>query len=175
MIRKNRRNNANCLNSDNIGVDLNRNYGYKWGVDNLGSQPNPCEEDYRGEHAFSEPETQSIRDFVDAHPNLKIAINFHAWGNLFVIPFNYSDDKNAYELISKFPGAASFYDDVWVNGGIPTNNVKGSGILTVDYTANGEASDWMLKERGIYAMSPELGNIDRWSEEFFITHTDTIN
>ena len=124
-IRKNQRNDIQCTIYDNIGVDLNRNYGYGWGADNSGSSSRPCEEDYRGEYAFSEPETQAIRDFVVSHPQLKIALNFHAWGNLFVIPFNYSEDRNDFELISKFAGAAAFYDDVWTQGGMPTNNVKG--------------------------------------------------
>ena len=28
----------------------------------------------------------------------------------------------------------------------------------VEYSANGEASDWMALDRGIMAFSPELGN-----------------
>lgn len=109
-----------------------------------------------------------MRDFVTALSHLKIAINFHAWGNLFVIPFNYSDDVTGNELIYKFPGAAAFYQDVFENGGLPTGAVKGAGIQTVQYTANGEASDWMLHELGIYSMSPELGNENSGSENFFI-------
>jgi hypothetical protein len=31
-----------------MGVDLNRNYEYKFGFDNEGSSDNPCQEDYRG-------------------------------------------------------------------------------------------------------------------------------
>lgn len=31
-----------------------------FGQDNIGSSKNPCDEDYRGEFAFSEPETRSI-------------------------------------------------------------------------------------------------------------------
>ena len=40
-----------------MGVDLNRNYGYKFGVTETGSSRDPCAEDYRGPYAFSEPET----------------------------------------------------------------------------------------------------------------------
>jgi carboxypeptidase T len=40
-----------------IGVDLNRNYGFKFGYDDDGSSSNPCAQDYRGAYAFSEPET----------------------------------------------------------------------------------------------------------------------
>lgn len=48
---------TNCVGIMNDGVDLNRNYGSYWGVDNQGSSPSKCAEDYRGEFAFSEPET----------------------------------------------------------------------------------------------------------------------
>ena len=44
----------------------------------------------------------------------------------------------------------------------------------VEYPANGEASDWMLGKRGIYAMSPELGTSDKASETFFIETRDTV-
>ena len=36
------------IHSFDIGVDLNRNYAYKFGADNLGSSPLVCDEDYRG-------------------------------------------------------------------------------------------------------------------------------
>lgn len=172
MIRKNQRD--TCGFKDNVGVDLNRNYAYKWGFDDLGSSKGPCEEDYRGSGPFSEPETQAIRYFVESHPLLRIALNFHAWGNLLVTPFNYSNDTTASELNNKYPGAAAFYDDIWTNGGMPNNNVKGSGIITVQYTANGEASDWMLNEHGIYAMSPELGSSSSRSDMFWITDVNSM-
>ena len=44
----------------------------------------------------------------------------------------------------------------------------GNGATTIGYTANGEASDWMLGERGVYALSPELGTHSHKSETFFI-------
>ena len=68
MARKNRRiiNNTKCK-GDDIGVDLNRNYDYYFGKDNQGSSNSPCQEDYRGEFPFSEPETKAMKDFVDSH------------------------------------------------------------------------------------------------------------
>lgn len=63
-------------------MDLNRNYDYKWGLDNEGSSANKCQEDYRGPYPFSEPETQAIKEFVESKPAIKIAVNFHSWGNL---------------------------------------------------------------------------------------------
>ena len=38
-----------------IGVDLNRNYPYKFMINEVGSSSNPCDETYSGEYAFSEP------------------------------------------------------------------------------------------------------------------------
>ena len=64
--------------------------------------------------------------------------------------------------------AFGFYKDVAKNSGIPKGNQEGNGHKMVKYPANGEASDWMLGNRGIYAMSPELGTADKNSEEFFI-------
>ena len=50
----------------------------------------------------------------------------------------------------------------------------GNGAKTVGYTANGEASDWMLAERGIYALSPELGTQSLDSQKFFLDDFATI-
>ena len=46
------------------GVDLNRNYGYQWGYDNSGSSANTNNQLYRGTAAFSEVETQLVRDLA---------------------------------------------------------------------------------------------------------------
>jgi hypothetical protein len=63
MHRKNRRD-TGCGDGTQRGIDLNRNYGYEWGADNSGSSPNPCSSTFRGDSAFSEPETQAVRDFI---------------------------------------------------------------------------------------------------------------
>ena len=41
MHRKNRKD-TGCGNGTSRGVDLNRNFGYNWGSDDIGSSPNPC-------------------------------------------------------------------------------------------------------------------------------------
>ena len=64
--------------------------------------------------------------------------------------------------------ALQFFNDIAKNSGIPSGNIEGNGFSTVDYPANGEASDWMLAKHGIYALSPELGTKDKATETFFI-------
>ena len=100
MARKNRREikTKKCRDED-IGVDLNRNYDYDFAKDNEGSSNDPCQEDYRGEKPFSEPETKAIKDFVDSHPNIKIVYNYHTWGNLIITPFNCLKKKDSENLL----------------------------------------------------------------------------
>lgn len=64
-----------CGDALSNGVDLKRNYAYKFAYDEVGSSSDPCSDDYRGPSAFSEPETAAIRDLVQNWPNFKAAIN----------------------------------------------------------------------------------------------------
>lgn len=159
-VRKNRHqypSQASCKKLD-IGVDLNRNYPFNFGIDDVGSsgEDKPCSENYRGPAALSEPETQAISAFVNTWTNLKMVINLHAFGNLLIIPFNFDEAENGY-LATKFPLAAKFFDYLFNNGDMPDGNRMGNGAATVNYAANGEASDYLLNTKGIYAISPELG------------------
>jgi hypothetical protein len=72
--RKNRRQNAD----GSFGVDLNRNFP-------IGFKPsnNPTSNIYGGPAPFSEPETAAMRDFVEAHDNITIALDYHSQGNVF--------------------------------------------------------------------------------------------
>jgi len=77
---------------ESIGVDLNWNYGYKFDFDEIGSSSNPCDEQYWGSSPFSEPEVSSMKNFLETHKDIKIAINLHSWGNLLITPYNYDSD-----------------------------------------------------------------------------------
>lgn len=93
------------------GVDLKRNYGYKFNYDDVGSSSDVCADNYRGPSAFSEPETQVIRDFIAGWPNLKVAINLYTYGNILVHPFNFDSDSTDL-LNNEFPQAAQWYQDL---------------------------------------------------------------
>lgn len=114
-----------------------------------------------------------MRDFVTKWTNIKIALNLHAWGNLQIIPFNYDSSHNT-QLKNDFPLAQHFYSHLEKHGNFPKGAKMGNGEMTVGYSANGEASDWMLAERGIYALSPEIGTKSRDSQHFFLEDWKTI-
>jgi len=79
MFQVNLYNNQIIIFSNEIGVDLNRNYDYGWDMNQQGSSTKPCDEDYRGKAPFSEPETKAIKNFVEKYQSqLKVVINLHA-------------------------------------------------------------------------------------------------
>ena len=150
--RKNKRDNDGdgVFDEGKDGVDLNRNYGYQWGVDNDGSSGHPSSEVYRGPSAFSEPETQAIRDFVQAH-QFHVALNYHSFGNYILYPWGYTDELNP--EIDVFRNYGELY-------AIDNDFKTGTSMETVGYATNGSSDDWMYGARDIYAMTIELGDED---------------
>ena len=146
MWRKNRRNNGGSM-----GVDLNRNYGYMWGLDNSGSSPDPTDETYRGPSAFSEPETQNMKQFVEEN-EFVIALNYHSYSNLLLYPWGFSDEP--------CPDDAIFYAHATM---MTRDNhyTYGAGSTTI-YPTNGGSDDWMYGETEnknvVFAYTPEVGN-----------------
>ncbi|MBA3680260.1 MAG: immune inhibitor A [Bacteroidetes bacterium] len=147
MWRKNRRNNGS-----NFGVDLNRNYGYNWGFDNTGSSPTNSSDTYRGPSAFSEPETQAVRNFCNAH-QFATALNAHTYGNLLIYPWGY--------LPSIYTPDSATYVNWSVLLTEDSRFLYGTGDQTVNYVTNGDSDDWMYGEQTskpkILAMTPEAG------------------
>jgi len=144
--RKNRRDNS--LFS---GVDLNRNYGVAWGYDDLGSSSIKVHPWYRGTGAFSEPETQAMRYFLQHHA-FQSAINWHSWGNFLIYPWNYKNyytpDSTTFEAFCKLMAYESNY-------------VYGTVFETYGYQSNGDADDWAygdtLTKNRILSLTAESG------------------
>jgi hypothetical protein len=61
-----------------VGVDLNRNYDTAWGT--VGDSGNPESDTFRGSKAFSEPETQAIRDLLSKVKPV-VYLTFHSFSN----------------------------------------------------------------------------------------------
>lgn len=84
MWRKNRRNNGSSF-----GVDLNRNFSKGWGL-NSGSSGSPSSDTYRGPSAFSEPESNGLRNYLDTLPPIRAHIDFHSYGQKILSPWGYT-------------------------------------------------------------------------------------
>jgi len=145
--RKNRRDNGD----GSFGVDLNRNYSYMWGYDNIGSSPIPRSDTYRGTGPFSEPEAQAIRDFVEGH-HFTLALSYHSYGNLFLYPWGYirenTPDHSTFVSISEVAVSRNGYEH-----GNPA-----SGAI---YITNGDTDDWLYGEQTsknkVFGFTPEVG------------------
>ena len=132
MWRKNRRDNGGGA----FGVDLNRNFGYKWGWDNSGSSPTPTDETYRGTGPFSEPETQIIRDFCTTNV-WSISQNYHTYSDYTMFPWCWQTAFTPDSLL-----------DVTYAGFLTRQN----GYLTgtpgqILYNTNGDILDWQYGEQ----------------------------
>ncbi len=148
MHRKNRKN-TNCGNGTMRGVDLNRNFGYEWGSNNTGSSPDPCSDVYRGESAFSELETQAVRDFILDH-DFKNVLHYHSYSNLYIHAFGDGSYPDEPDLTThrEIGHEMSKYNGYYV----------GTGLDGIGYTVNGDAVDWSYGEQELISYVPEVGS-----------------
>lgn len=148
LWRKNRRDNLD----GEFGVDLNRNYGYEFGYDTIGSSIHTNGSTYRGTGAFSEPETQAIRNFTNSH-NFKLALNYHTYGSHLVQPWGFIPDF--------YPPDSLQYYDYGYSITAQNNYHVGTPNQTVNYTVNGSSDDWMYGDVSskpkVFAWTPEVG------------------
>ncbi|UCF07850.1 MAG: hypothetical protein JSW28_09450, partial [Thermoplasmata archaeon] len=84
--KKNRRDNG-----DTFGVNLNRNYGFNWGVDEHTSDES-VDQNYHGPAPFSEPETQALKSLVEAH-SFVFSLSFTSPGKVITYPWGYSNES----------------------------------------------------------------------------------
>lgn len=146
MWRKNRRDHG----GGEFGIDLNRNYGFEWGYDNLGSSDNISSETYRGTSPFSEPETQAVRDFTISR-EFVIVHNFHTYSNLELWPYGYNR-------------IFTHEEDFYINLGDSLTQYNGYApyIGWGLYPTNGAADDWFwgdtISKPRMISLTCEIGS-----------------
>lgn len=152
--RKNRQPNSGSLY---VGTDLNRNYGYKWGCCG-GSSGFPSSETYRGSAAFSAPETQRIRDFINSRvvggrQQIKTAITFHSYARLVLWPYGYT--------YTDVPSDMTQDDhDVFVAMGQAMAQSNGYTPQQASdlYITDGSTDDWAYGTQKIFMFTFEMGS-----------------
>ncbi|GGQ48341.1 zinc carboxypeptidase [Streptomyces flaveolus] len=148
LWRKNLRDvNGDGVISTGDGVDLNRNFAYKWGYDDEGSSPNPTSQTYRGASPGSEPETKAI-DAFQKRIGFTYGINYHSAAELLLygvgwqVATNTPDDV-LYKALAGTPD----------NSAIPGYHPQVSSEL---YTTNGEADGHAANVNGMAMFTPEM-------------------
>ncbi len=136
--RKTRRDNGDGT----FGVDLNRNFGYMWAWDDMGSSPLTSAADYRGTGPFSEPESQTLRDFYNDH-EIVIAADYHGYGNFMLWPFSFDPqhppDENVFKALVD---SMAYFNDYAVIDNWPNN---------------GTHEDWSYGEKHVFSFTVEVG------------------
>jgi carboxypeptidase T len=125
----------NCRTSClvNGGVDINRNYGDRWGGE--GGTESPMGETYRGPSPFSEPEAQNIRELISGQQVVTMITN-HTFGN---------------EILRQ-PGA----EDDFPTPDEPLYKSLGDEMA-------GEAGYTSIVSYELYAPNDHVGTTDGWS------------
>jgi carboxypeptidase T len=150
--RKNRQPNPT---SSHVGVDLNRNYDYRWNCCG-GSSGKPASETYRGWAPFVAPEARAMRDFVDSRvvdgwQQIRTHITLHQNGELILWPYAYTtknvagtmttDDHDAFVRMGRAMAATNGY----------------TAIQSANwYITDGDEIDWMYGRHRIFSFTVEL-------------------
>ncbi|MBS3819268.1 zinc carboxypeptidase [bacterium] len=161
--RKNRRNNEDGT----YGVDLNRNYDYKWGFDNKGSSPQSSSNVYRGNSPFSEPETQSIRDLFSIK-NFQALISYHSYSQIILYPWGYTTQPSPKDEMMENMAAQMSALMKPVSGRVYRYGQAGASL----YLTNGDTTDWALGDHNIPSFTIELPPVDILHGGFFNSEED---
>ncbi|MEN3583507.1 M14 family zinc carboxypeptidase [Streptomyces sp. ZYX-F-203] len=146
------RKNLRDVNGDGVigtgdGVDLNRNFAYKWGYDDEGSSPHPTSQTYRGSAPHSEPETRAL-DALQKRIGFTYGINYHSAAELILYGVGWqvatdTPDDVLYRALAGTPERPA----------VPGYHPQVSSEL---YTTNGEADGHAANVNGVSMFTPEM-------------------
>ncbi|MEV6970433.1 M14 family zinc carboxypeptidase [Hamadaea sp. NPDC051192] len=152
MWRKNRQPNSG---STEIGTDLNRNWGYKWGCC-AGSSGVKSKDTYRGSAAFSAKETQVIRDFVLSRriggtQQITEHLDIHTYSQLVLWPFGYTTSTVVGPMT-----ADAYAAHRAIGTEMADRNGYWPGQASGLYIADGIINDWMWADQKIFSFTFEM-------------------
>lgn len=152
LWRKNLRdNNGDGQIGSGDGVDLNRNFSYKWGYDNEGSSPEPNSETYRGPSPNSKPETKAL-DRLFKRVGFEFFVNYHSAAELLLygIGWQVSTPSPDDEIYKAMVG-----DDA--HPAVPGYDPDISAEL---YTTNGDTDSHATVRYGTLGFTPEMSTCE---------------
>ncbi|KAH9050170.1 hypothetical protein EDB84DRAFT_1555529 [Lactarius hengduanensis] len=145
-----------------VGVDMNRNWGYKWKATSDGfvsnsdksSPANPCSHWYPGNRPFQAPEVNNMENYFSRLPRLKGFLDLRSYGQMLSTPFSYSckkTPKDAEDQLEAISGAAHAMKKS--HGTLFTTGQLCSTL----YRAPGNIIDWVYKKMGVkYSFAAHL-------------------
>lgn len=126
------------------GVDINRNFNYRWGGG--GSSPDPCEEIYCGPKPFSESESLSLaRHLYRIRRKLVSFIDIHTYGQLWMSPWGFTTGFPRDYVRQEYALKAIQKAILEKNG----MTYKIGRSATTLYQTSGDAIDWVYGQLGV--------------------------
>jgi hypothetical protein len=148
--------------SGSDGVDVNRNYPYRWNACN-GSSGSPYNDTYRGPGAGSENETQAMMSLIERIRPV-YSISFHSYSELVLYPYSCDGERVPQR-------------DVVEGGGREMANLlasdTGSGKYRpgtsweILYAVDGGDIDWMYHEHNVIPYVIELNGMSQGFQPSF--------
>ncbi|XP_073843658.1 carboxypeptidase B1 [Musca autumnalis] len=127
-----------------VGTDANRNFDFHWGE--VGASSLSCSDTFKGKTAFSEPETQLLRDLMlSLTGRAKFYLTLHSYGNYLLYPWGYT---------SALPDNVKDLDEVAQAGAAAIRSSTGTrysvgSSTNVLYAAAGGSDDYALAKANI--------------------------
>ncbi|KAK4057321.1 hypothetical protein OIO90_001818 [Microbotryomycetes sp. JL221] len=120
-----------------LGIDLNKNWAYKWSP---GNRPNPCSDAYPGSRSFEAPELQAIRDYlVDERNHVRAFLDLHSFGQMIMYPFSYTCDRTSPDEENHFEAVIGAAKALRAVHG---KTFETGSVCEVSLTAPGDSIDW---------------------------------
>ena len=147
------------------GVDLNRNYDSWWCES--GASTYPGSDTYCGPRAFSEPESQAVKKFIEARRNLKTHISYHSYASTILYPWGGQEAD-----IANAKDRTAFINIATAMGKLTGYHPEKSSDM---YVATGDSCDWAYAAAGIFAFTFELEGNSFYPGAAIINRTVTSN
>ncbi len=168
-IRSWRKNRQPTPGSSEIGTDINRNFGYRWGTNPLNASPSAWT--YRGPAAWSTPEASAFKRYVDGRviggtQQIRVHVTFHQHGRIVLYPYGYTKEAIPPDMDS---------DDHVVLQRMATEMASLSGY-DVGQSSSGEIHvgnqvDWMYATYRIMSFTVEMGDAFHMPDEAIASET----
>jgi hypothetical protein len=133
------------------GVDLNRNFAFKWGYDNEGSSPAFGSETYRGPGPNSEPETQAL-DAFSKRIGFEFLVNYHSAAELLLY-------GTGWQVATPTPDHV-IYEAMAGDDQTPAIPGYDPDISAELYTTNGDTDSHMTERYGTLGFTPEMSTCE---------------
>ncbi len=159
--RKNR--NESVGSTDEVGVDLNRNWDIDFG--GAGTSDDPSSDQYHGEGPFSEYETYHLKEFI-LEQDIDSYHNIHSHAGTLLIPYMYTNDACPHD--DWYRGMADHMTSFTSKMGDESEQYSyGQPEEEIGYSAAGGASDWAYSKEGLQGLTFEVYTPDSGRGGFY--------